>query len=130
MSRITPEGKFKAQLKRLYRSFGDDIMVVDPIGSVFSRAGVHDHILCVRGLYVSVEVKAEGGRLTPAQKVFGLDVFRAGGVAFVVHPESYDHFAMSLQMIVQHQKSGQPGFPEFLQRASRAFELGAAPGSK
>ncbi len=87
----TPEVKLKKKLKALYKECG--VLLVQPIGTVFTQAGVHDHILCVRGLFVSVEVKAGKGKMTPAQLEFGRMVRRSGGFAFCVNENGLDVFA-------------------------------------
>ena len=100
----TPEVKLKKKLKALYKEYG--ALLVQPIGTVFTQAGVHDHILCVRGLFISVEVKAGKGKMTPAQMEFGRMVRRSGGFAVCVNENGFDAFAdllHSLQAPVQSQ---------------------------
>lgn len=47
--------------------------------------GVSDCIICVRGLYVAAELKAEDGKPTPQQILFIKDIKRAGGIADVCY---------------------------------------------
>ncbi|MEM7524071.1 MAG: VRR-NUC domain-containing protein [Pseudomonadota bacterium] len=47
--------------------------------SAGARKGVADLILCVRGQFVAIELKAPGGKQKPEQKDFEADVFRAMG---------------------------------------------------
>lgn len=49
-----------------------------------SAKGCSDILACLAGRWVSVEVKAPDGRLTPDQGEFLDDVRRAGGVALCV----------------------------------------------
>lgn len=91
----TPEVKLKKRLKALYKECG--VLLVQPIGTVFTQAGVHDHILCVRGLFISVEVKAGKKGPTGPQKMFGCMVRRSNGHAFCVNDHTYGRFAGTLR---------------------------------
>jgi hypothetical protein len=91
----TPEVKLKKKLKALYKVCG--VLLVQPIGTVFTQAGVHDHILCVQGAFVSVEVKADKKGPTLPQLMFGRIVQRARGHAFCVNEYTFDRFAAALR---------------------------------
>lgn len=95
----TPEVKLKKRLKALYKECG--ALLVQPIGTVFTQAGVHDHILCVLGVFVSVEVKAGKKGPTEPQKMFGSMVRRSGGFAFCVNDYTLDRFAAALHEAVE-----------------------------
>ena len=99
MSRNTPEGAVKAALKKIYAKHGDAIVLVQPIGTVFNAAGVHDHILCVGGRFVSVEVKAGSNKLSPAQEMFGARMVAAGGLALVVNEGNLKWFDGVLEIM-------------------------------
>jgi hypothetical protein len=91
----TPEVKVKKRLKALYKELG--ILCVQPIGTVFTQSGVHDHILCVNGIFVSVEVKAGSRGPTAFQERFGTAVLAAGGFAFCVNEVTFDAVATALR---------------------------------
>ena len=123
MSRMTPEGKVKAHLKALYRSLEPAVMLTQPLGTVFNAAGVHDHILCVRGRFVSVEVKAGKNRLSPAQMHYGGRVARAGGLAVMVNEENIAWFETVLRMMCEQPELDhhEPGFDETFEHCERTF---------
>ena len=95
----TPEVKLKKRLKALYKECG--ALLVQPIGTVFTQAGVHDHILCVLGVFVSVEVKAGKKGPTGPQKMFGRMVRQAGGHAFCINEATIDRFAAALRDAIE-----------------------------
>lgn len=99
----TPEVKVKKALKTLYKDLG--VLCVQPIGTVFTQSGVHDHILCVRGVFVSVEVKAGRGKMTPAQVEFGRRVRLAGGFAVCVNEHGIETFSRALRGLMQPTQS-------------------------
>src|SRR5690348_14323187 len=49
------------------------------------KAGVHDLHFLIDGKFITVELKAEGGRLTDGQDEFWQDVQRAGGFSFAAY---------------------------------------------
>lgn len=54
-----------------------------------SRRGVLDLILCLSGLYVSIELKIPGEKPEPLQDVNIRRVKNAGGIAFWTDPEQW-----------------------------------------
>lgn len=54
-------------------------------GSAFARAGVPDLIVCVRGAFVALEVKREGGHPSKLQLFEIKNIRDSGGVAEVVY---------------------------------------------
>lgn len=95
----TPEVKLKKRLKALYKECS--VLLVQPIGTVFTQAGVHDHILCVCGCFVSVEAKAGKKGPTGPQKMFGRMVRQAGGHAFCINEATIDRFAAALRDAIE-----------------------------
>lgn len=47
--------------------------------------GISDIILCVRGVFVAVELKKDGGEASPHQKLFIKQIIDAGGVAGICY---------------------------------------------
>lgn len=47
--------------------------------------GISDNILCVRGIFVAVELKAENGKPTPHQLLFIKQIQNAGGLGGVCY---------------------------------------------
>lgn len=84
MSRSTPEGKVKAQIKKWLADRGAYYAM--PIGSTFGNAGVPDFLCCINGRFLAIEAKAPGKRhtVTALQKKNLEQIKAAGGEALVV----------------------------------------------
>ncbi len=83
----TPEGRVKAKLKkRLNAEFGKNCYVFMPVQNGFGAATL-DYLLCVHGLFVSIETKRPGGVPTPRQETTIETIRAAGGLVFVVDGE-------------------------------------------
>ncbi len=85
---MTPEGKVKAKIVKIlkaHRDAGEAIYWFSPIGSVYGKSGVPDIIVCYRGGFIGVEVKAPGklSSVTPLQTHSHELIRRAGGVVLL-----------------------------------------------
>ena len=82
---MTPEGKVKVKIREYLKARGDNYSFT-PIGSAFGKAGVPDRIVCWRGRFVGIEVKAPGKirAQTPIQKKAQQEIEKAGGVYLLV----------------------------------------------
>lgn len=83
----TPEGKVKAEVKKVLGQFGDRIDGFWPVPSGLGESHL-DYVGCVSsprgGLFFAIETKAPGKKPTPRQ-LFRIETVRkAGGVAFVI----------------------------------------------
>lgn len=81
---LTPEGKVKADVKRLFKSLG--IWYYMPIQNGMGVVGIPDFICCWKGRFLAVETKAPGkkGNTTPNQKLRIAEIQAAGGMAVVI----------------------------------------------
>lgn len=79
-----PEAKVKAAIRKYLKEIGAS--VATPIGSAYGRRGVSDMLVCHKGLFVAIEVKAPGklSTVTPLQSLYLEGVRAAGGVALLV----------------------------------------------
>lgn len=74
--------------RRLKREFAN-LFIMKVHGNEFQRAGIPDLLLCLQGLFISLEVKMPKGRLSDVQKEVIREIKKAGGQAFVVEdPET------------------------------------------
>jgi len=83
MSSNTPEGKVKTAIKNMIKKDFPDAVVVTPMAGRFSQAGVSDFIVCYKGRFIALEIKAIGGKLSQLQSAFLDKVIVAGGLAAV-----------------------------------------------
>ena len=60
-------------------------------GPYVSRKGIADYILCIKGRFIALEIKADEGKMSEYQKVEQANVKKAGGAYFIVKPETWLH---------------------------------------
>lgn len=56
-------------------------------GGPYQAGGIADLVGCIAGVFVALEFKRSGGKLTPRQQATLESIARAGGVAVVVSPD-------------------------------------------
>lgn len=83
---MTPEGKVKAKIKELLKSYGSDVYYFMPAMGTFGKNGVPDIVACVCGAFLAIEVKADkrGNPPTAIQEKNLNDIKRAEGHALVI----------------------------------------------
>jgi len=86
---MTPEGRVKIMFKlALAAAFGGLCWRFMPVQTGFGSVA-HDFILCVDGLFFSVETKASPKHdLTPLQKTTKEAIEHAGGTVLIVNDEA------------------------------------------
>ena len=78
----TPEGKVKDWLVSQFISYyGKDIWKYAPPGGMFGQAGQADRFFLIHGVFVVIEVKAEGKKITPLQRARLVAAKDGGAVA-------------------------------------------------
>lgn len=80
----TPEAKVKRWLYDRLKKLFPEAYIYKPPGGQFGVAGTPDCFLLWRGVFVAVEVKAEGNAPTPIQLVRLRHIAAQDGVAAVV----------------------------------------------
>ena len=87
---MTPEGKVKAQVKKILDERG--VYYFCPATGGYGRSGVPDFICCYNGAFMAIECKAGKGDLTALQTRELTRIDAAGGEAVVVRETSMDNF--------------------------------------
>jgi len=84
---MTPEGKIKKKLDKMLKAHG--VWYFCPQAGPFGRSGIPDRVLCVRGHFVGVEVKADAKKVpTALQDQCMAKIEAAGGTCFVVYDDA------------------------------------------
>jgi len=91
----TPEGKVKAEVRRLLTEFG--IYYFMPAANGFGRAGIPDIICCFGGRFIAIECQAGKGTTTALQDRELAAIRTAGGMAMVVNESNIDELKEKLQ---------------------------------
>lgn len=79
----TPEGKVKAMINSAIAHYGADIYKFMPVPGGFGPSSL-DYILCVRGLFVAIEAKKPGGKVTARQHFTIRQIKQSGGKVFII----------------------------------------------
>ena len=85
------EKVFENKLKKYLKSKGAWVLKYWG-GSVYTQAGVPDLLVCYKGKFIGIEVKAETGHASELQLNTIEQIKKAGGIAFVLFPRDYDKF--------------------------------------
>lgn len=102
------EKAVKNYLDKKLKAYAPNIASFKPAASVYGKRGVHDFILCIRGLFVTVETKSPmrgKSGISPLQNAFAGKITAAGGVCFIVWDmESADLFLEWVDFILSKTK--------------------------
>lgn len=95
---LTPEGKVKAQVKKVLDKLGAYYFC--PATGGYGRSGVPDFVGCIEGKFFAVECKAGKGKLTELQEREIAAIRKEEGAVFVVNETNletlYDDIARIL----------------------------------
>lgn len=78
----TPEGKVKRKVSAWLKEL-DRCWPFMPVQSGYGAPAL-DYIVCIKGVFVSIETKKPGGALTPTQQATKKTILDAGGMVLVV----------------------------------------------
>jgi len=84
----TPESKVKAKIKAILKVHG--VYYAMPIGTGYGNAGVPDFLCCIKGRFLAIEAKANGGKTTALQDKNLRDIGFAGGITFVLNEDNIE----------------------------------------
>ena len=80
-AQVTPEGKVKAEIKKVLEAAGAWYFM--PSMNGYGRKGIPDFIGCVNGRFFAIEAKAENGKATPWQERELAAIAKSGGMAMI-----------------------------------------------
>jgi hypothetical protein len=93
----TPESKVKAKIKAILKEHG--VYYAMPIGTGYGNAGVPDFLCCIKGRFVAIEAKANGGKTTALQDKNLRDIGLAGGITFVLNEDNIEALSGYINLI-------------------------------
>lgn len=97
---MTPEGKVKVWLvTQFQRKYGRDIWSYAPPGGMYGQAGQADRFFLISGVFVVIEVKQEGGKVTDLQLSRLRKAHHHGAVAASMIGKDYVKLATIFQEI-------------------------------
>lgn len=79
---LTPERRVKDKVKKVLKELGAYYAM--PATGGYGSSGVPDFLICLRGRFIGIECKANGGKPTALQEKNLDDIRKNNGIAFVV----------------------------------------------
>jgi len=79
---LTPERRVKDKVKKVLKELGAYYAM--PATGGYGSSGVPDFLVCLRGRFIGIECKANGGKPTALQEKNLEDIRKNSGIAFVV----------------------------------------------
>ena len=70
-------------------------------GGKFSKNGLPDMHICVRGRSIECELKAPNGTPSPLQLFMISQINESGGIGLVVYPKDFDELKKIVQYLLQ-----------------------------
>jgi hypothetical protein len=92
---LTPEGKVKDKVKRLFKSMG--VYYAMPATGGYGVSGVPDFLVCLKGRFIGVECKAGKGKPTALQLKNLAEIDASGGIAVIVNEDNLAQFEATMR---------------------------------
>lgn len=80
---MTPEGRVKAKITKLLKSYGERLWYDMPVPTGFGKSQL-DYTVCVNERFLAIEAKAPGKNPTPRQELTMAAMRKAGAAVYVV----------------------------------------------
>ncbi len=93
----TPEKKVKDKVKKILED--NDAYYFMPATGGYGKSGVPDIVACLRGKFIGIECKANGGKPTALQEKNLYEIMAVGGFSVLVDEGGIDSFKALLENI-------------------------------
>lgn len=93
----TPEKKVKDKVKKLLAEYGAYYFM--PATGGYGKSGVPDIVACIKGRFVGIECKANGGKPTALQEKNLMDIINKGGISILVDETGIEAFKVLISSI-------------------------------
>jgi hypothetical protein len=70
-------------------------------GGGFQRAGIPDLILCIKGVFIAIELKGDDGKPTELQKLNIKEINTAGGIGIILYPTKFKEFKNLIEEVLK-----------------------------
>ena len=111
---MAAEKQFEKKVEKYLHSIGvyqagfpSDKMEVEQIGwftkiwgGGYQKSGIPDLILCVNGIFVSVELKAPNGRPSALQKMNTARINQSKGIGIILKPDGFEQFKKIVEGVI------------------------------
>lgn len=98
---MAAESKFQKKVIDYLKSLGDQVWYKKIWGGGFQSAGIPDILLCCRGHFIAIELKAPNGKASELQKYNLEKIQKAGGSAFILYPKDFEDFKKFMNDVIE-----------------------------
>lgn len=68
-------------------------------GGQFTKEGIPDLLVCYKGMFIAIEVKASKGKPSELQLYHLRKIKEAGGKAFLLYPQDFEGFKQYIESL-------------------------------
>ena len=112
---MTPETKFKNEVQKwlisqgIYQAGTPSHRQTKPIrgwfvkiwGGGMQKEGIPDILMCVNGIFISLELKSAKGRPSELQKKNTAMVNESNGIGIILYPDGFENFKTIVRGLIQ-----------------------------
>ena len=95
----TPEKKVKNKVVSILKEVGAYHFY--PVASGYGSAGIPDLVACIRGKFIGIECKANGGKVTALQEKNLMQIINNSGYSFIVDETGIGALKLMLMTIAE-----------------------------
>ena len=92
------EKNFENRIKRWLEN--NDAWFVKFFANAMTRSGIPDILVCLKGRFIGIEVKAENGVPSDLQKRHLTDLNLKGGIGILAYPSGWDDLKKLLEEVI------------------------------
>lgn len=70
-------------------------------GGGYQKSGIPDLILCVNGIFITVELKASNGRPSDLQKMNTARINQSNGIGIILYPDGFEPFKEIMKGVIK-----------------------------
>lgn len=90
---MAQESLFQKKVIKYLETLGNDVWFVKYWGGgIYTKAGIPDLLICYKGNFIALELKAPNGRVSKLQEVNINKINIAGGYAIALYPQNFEEF--------------------------------------
>lgn len=97
---MTPEKQFENKVKRFLKEQGCWFVKYWG-GSIYTKSGIPDLLICCNGFFISVELKASTGRPSELQKLNIRRINESNGIGIILYPEGFTEFKSLMKGVLK-----------------------------
>lgn len=90
---MAQESLFQKKVIKYLETLGNDCWFVKYWGGgIYTKSGVPDLLICYKGRFIALELKAPNGKVSKLQEINIQKINDAGGYAVALYPKNFEEF--------------------------------------